>query len=299
MILGMAGWFELSASNKYTAILFNLQERLAPNLACFSVVFNVGKVVGPPLGGWLVAWTIPGMALAIDASSYIFPMASVIWLLKPNRANELRSAGGRSGSLWSAWKECGSTLRHVFRFTALACLVGFFHPGLSPYIASVVVGPSPQALGTFTSVLAAGSIAGGLALRGHSNSWPQRPGWLMGGCLLVTALAQIGMAVGFGLWWSLAMTFLIGAGTACLLTGVNLISQIGAPMELRGRMAALGQISFLGAGGISGIVAAAMAGRLGLMATFGVLGIAGVSLAVLELGARRGIWLRSAGHPSG
>jgi hypothetical protein len=209
----------------------------------------------------------------------------------------LRSAGGRSSSLLAAWRDCGSILRHVFRFTALACLVGFFHPGLAPYIASQVVGPSPQALGTFTSVLAAGSIAGGLALRGNSNRWTRRPGWLMGGCVLLSALAQIGMAASFGLGWSLAMTFLIGAGTACLLAGVNLISQIGAPMELRGRMAALGQMSFLGAGGVSGLLAAAMAGSIGLMPTFATLGSAGVGLAMLELGQRRGIRLRSAARP--
>jgi MFS family permease len=295
--MGIAGSFELTARNKYSALLVNRPEQLAPYLASFAVVFNVGKLVGPPVGGWLVALTGPATALAIDATSYLFPIASVIWLLRPNLEQERRSTGGSAGSLWAAWRECGMVLRHVFRFTALACFVGFFHPGLAPYIASEVIGPSPQALGLFTSVLAAGSIAGGLALRRNSNALAERPGWLMGSCVVVTAAAQIGMAGSFGVWWRLAMSFLIGAGTACLLSGVNLMSQIGSPMELRGRMAALGQISFLGSGGFSGLVAALMAGRIGLMATFLMLGSAGFCLGLLELSRWRALRLRSGGYP--
>ena len=120
------------------------------------------------------------------------------------------------------------TLRHVLRFTALSCLVGFFHPGLAPLISAEVLGPSPQALGIFTSVLAAGSICGGLVLR-HSSVWlSERPGVLMGTCTVVTSLAQMGMASSGNLALSLVMTFLIGGGTASLLSGVNLIGQVGA-----------------------------------------------------------------------
>jgi MFS family permease len=85
---------------------------------------------------------------------------------------------------------------------------------------------------------------------------------------------------------SLAMTFLIGAGTASLLAGVNLISQVGAPMVLRGRMAGLGQIAFLGGGGISGLVAALLSEQIGLRACFGLLGGIGLVLVSLEIWRR-------------
>ena len=237
-------------------------EQLAPYLASFSVVFNVGQTGGSTPGGWLVALTGPSTALAIDAATYLVPIASVIWLLRPHLENWSSAVGQVEGAcLLTAWKDCGSTLRHVLRFTALSCLVGFFHPGLAPLIAAELIGPSPQALGLFTSVLAAGSITGGLVLRRSSQWLSQRPGVLMGTCTVITALAQMGMAWSGPLAFSLVMTFLIGAGTASLLTGVNLIGQVGSPMVLRGRMAGMGQIAFLGAGGISGLMAAGLAGR--------------------------------------
>lgn len=293
LLVGVASTYELTARNKYCALLVEQPEQLAPFLTSFSVVFNVGKLVGPPLGGWLVALAGPAMALAIDASTYLIPIATVVWLLQPNRDLEQRSHAGAGASLGTAWRECGPVLRHVLRFTALACLVGFFHPGLAALIASELLGPSPQALGWFTSVLAAGSVSGGLLLQRHSQVLSRRPAWLLGGCTVLTAVAQLGMAV--ALSWStsggktalsLAITFLIGAGTACLLAGTNLIAQVGAPQVLRGRMAGLGQIAFLGGGGVSGLLAALLTMRLGLLWCFALLGLAGLAMGLRELGLR-------------
>ena len=294
LVVGISSSYELTARNKYCALLVDEPAQLAPYLTSFSVIFNVGKLVGPPLGGWLLALSGPTLALTIDAASYLLPIASVLWLLQPNRAADQRSAGGPQASLATAWRECGPTLRHVLRFTALACLVGFFHPGLAALIAARMLGPSPQALGLFTSVLAAGSIAGGVVLQRNSQALSERPGLLLGSCLVLTAVAQLGMAASNGLTMSLAMTFLIGAGTACLLSGTNLIGQVGAPMVLRGRMAGLGQIAFLGGGGLSGLLAALLSMKVGLQGTFALMGTAGLVLGLSELIRRGGLRLRSA-----
>ncbi len=294
LVVGVASSFELTARNKYCALLVESPRELAPYLTSFSVVFNVGKLVGPPLGGWLVALAGSGMALAVDAATYLIPIGTVLWVLRPRRDLEQRSRAGAGATLHSAWRECGPVLRHVLRFTALACLVGFFHPGLTALIAAELLGPSPQALGLFTSVLAAGSVCGGLVLQRHSQSMSRRPTLLLGGCTVLTAVAQLGMAL--ALSWpespartalSLAMTFLIGAGTASLLAGTNLIAQVGAPQRLRGRMAGLGQIAFLGGGGLSGLMAALLTMRVGLLACFGLLGLAGLGMGIWELGRRR------------
>jgi hypothetical protein len=301
LVVGVASSFELTARNKYTALLVDHPEGLAPYLATFSVVFNVGKLVGPPIGGWLVALTGPAAALAIDAATYLVPIATVMLLLRPDHSREARSDGGdtTSSSLLAAWRDCGSRLRHVLRFTALSCLVGFFHPGLAPLIADRVVGPSPQDLGVFTSVLAAGSICGGLVLQRCSGWFTQRPGLLLGGATTLTALAQLGMADLPAPARGLSMAFLIGMGTALLLAGANLIAQVGSPMVLRGRMAGLAQIAFLGGGGASGLFAAFLTGRIGLGATFGLLGTVGLCLGTAEL-LRRGrmrLPVRSTGFP--
>lgn len=291
LLIGIASTFELTARSKYCALLVDEPAQLAPYLASFSVVFNVGKLVGPPLGGWLLALSGPTTALALDATSYLLPIATIVWLLLPNRSAEqtsLNDGKPRSeANLRAAWDGCGAVLRHVLRFTALACLAVFFHPGLAPLMARQVLDGSPQALGTFTAVLAAGSICGGLVLQRNSRWLSSRPGLLLGGCTLITGVAQVGLGTTRGAAAGLVMTFVIGAGTASLLAGANLITQVGAPQRIRGRMAGLSQIAFLGGGGLSGLLAAVVTLTLGLGACLALLGSVGIALGSLEL-LRRG-----------
>ena len=289
LLVGVASTFELTARNKYCALLVAGPDQLAPYLASFSVVFNVGKLVGPPLGGWLLALTGATTALALDAVTYLLPVATIVWLLVPNRSAEQRSGSAGQGgsahdaSLLSAWRQSGPVLQHVLRFSALACLAVFFHPGLAPLIARRVLGASPQALGNFTAVLAAGSICGGLVLQRYSRGLSNRPGVLLGFCTLITGLAQLGIASSSNAALGLAMTFVIGAGTASLLAGTNLIAQIGSSQRIRGRMAGLSQIAFLGGGGLSGLLAAGLTLTWGLGACFGLLGAVGCALGAGEL----------------
>ena len=147
-------------------------------------------------------------------------------------------------------------------------------------------------LAAFTSVLALGSIAGGLLLQRNSHRFCQRPSLTLAGFALVTAVAQLGMAFGGGVPFVLMMTLLIGAGTAGLLSSSNLITQVGSTQVLRGRMAGLGQIAFLGGGGISGLIAAILTDTMGLQTTFAISGTLGVALALLEIWRRGGSVLK-------
>jgi MFS family permease len=283
--VGVASTYELTARNKYVALLVDEPEQLGPYLASFSVIFNVGKLVGPPIGGLLLAATGPTLALSLDAATYLLPILTLLWLMAPYRERERRSASGSGASLATAWRDCGPALRHVLVFCGLACLVGFFHPGLAPLMALNLLGPSPLALGLFTSVIACGSISAGVVLQRNAQLWSRRPGLLLGGSTVITALGQLGLSLQAPQQWGLAMAFLIGGGTASLLAGTNLIIQVHAPQVIRGRMAGLGQIAFLGGGGISGLMAAGLTAWLpgGLWSCFALLGSFGAALGVVEL----------------
>ena len=87
---------------------------------------------------------------------------------------------------------------------------------------------------------------------------------------------------------SLSMAFAIGAGTAGLLSSCNLITQIGAPQVMRGRMAGLSQIAFLGGGGISGLLAVLLVAITSKTATFALTGGIGAVLALLWIRRRGG-----------
>ncbi|MEY3545015.1 MAG: hypothetical protein RLZZ247_1172, partial [Cyanobacteriota bacterium] len=210
--VGVASTYELTARNKYVALLVDEPAQLGPYLASFSVIFNVGKLVGPPIGGLLLAATGPTLALSLDAATYLLPIITLLWLMAPYRERERRSARGSGASLATAWRDCGPALRHVLLFCGLACLVGFFHPGLAPLMALKLLGPSPLALGLFTSVIACGSISAGVVLQRNATPLSRRPGLLLGVSTVITALGQLGLSLPGSQTWGLAMAFLIGGG---------------------------------------------------------------------------------------
>ena len=82
---GVASTYELTARNKYTALLVERPEDLPGYLTSFSIVFNVGKLLGPPLGGWLLALAGPILALVMDAATFLGPIATLIWVLQARR----------------------------------------------------------------------------------------------------------------------------------------------------------------------------------------------------------------------
>ena len=139
--------------------------------------------------------------------------------------------------------------------TAVLCVISFYHPGLAPLIAFEQLGAKPDRPGPVHQ------CAGGRQHRGWAGAATQQQQVLpttfltLGGFGPITAIAQLGMSCATDAGFSLAMAFLIGAGTAGLLSSCNLITQIGSPQEMRGRMAGLSQIAFLGGGGFSGLLA--------------------------------------------
>ena len=286
LVVGIASTYELTARNKYCALVVKRPEHLGQFLSSFSVVFNVSKLVGPPVSGLLLGWFGATPALLIDTASYLIPIATVMWLLQPHRADVCASSPGE-GSLRVAWQRSGGVVRHTLRFTAVGCLVGFFHPGLVSVIAKETIGPAPYDLGLFTSVLAAGSVSSGILLRHFSGPLTRWPARLLGWSALITGLSQLGMAGDLGPIGSLAMGFGIGAGTTLLLAGSNLIGQLSVEQVMRGRVAGMGQLAILGGGGLSGLLAAGLVTTIGFAPAFAWLGGLGAVLALWEV-ARHG-----------
>ncbi len=289
LIVGCASAYELTARTKYASLLVPEAE-VGAYLASFSVVFNVAKLVGPPIGGFLLTVLSPELTLALDACSYLVPIAVVNFLMTPKRLPELDAAARRRLTLRQAWGQVSASVRRTILFTGVASLIGFCHPALVPIMAVEYIGPDALSLGWFTAAIAVGSIVAGLLLQRHSARAVQQPVLLLGGAALITGLAQILLTrtpvlVALGLPGAAYLgAILIGFGTAALLAGSNVITQARSPLETRGRIAALNQIASLGGGGLSSLMAGALVARLGLQSALLLLGSAGVLVALLHLG---------------
>ena len=218
------------------------------------MTFSVALMVGPMLGGVLVAAVGYAWTYSIDVVTFLAALYAVWRLpsLPPQRAEAAAASGARGGlaSVVEGLRFLGS--RPNLRMTFLADIVAMttaFPRALLPAIGAVVLGGGEAAVGVLLAAMAAGAFLAGLFsapfTRLHAQGWGVYVSILVWGA----AVAAFGGVV----WWAqslpdgdprLTLAFALAAlcmavgGAADSLSGVfrGSILQSATPDHLRGRL---------------------------------------------------------------
>lgn len=218
------------------------------------MTFSVALMVGPVLGGVLVAAVGYAWTYSIDVVTFLAALYAVWRLpsLPPQRGEAAAASGTRGGlaSVVEGLRFLGS--RPNLRMTFLADIVAMttaFPRALLPAIGAVVLGGGEAAVGVLLAAMAAGAFLAGLFsapfTRLHAQGWG----------VYVSILVWGGAVAAFGgvVWWAqslpdgdprLTLAFALAAlcmavgGAADSLSGVfrGSILQSATPDHLRGRL---------------------------------------------------------------
>lgn len=216
------------------------------------MTFSVAMMVGPMLGGVLVAAVGYAWTYSIDVVTFLAALYAVWRLpsLPPQRAAAASGARGGLASVVEGLRFLGS--RPNLRMTFLADIVAMttaFPRALLPAIGAVVLGGGEAAVGVLLAAMAAGAFLAGLFsapfTRLHAQGWGVYVSILVWGA----AVAAFDGVV----WWAqslpdgdprLTLAFALAAlcmavgGAADSLSGVfrGSILQSATPDHLRGRL---------------------------------------------------------------
>jgi len=256
----------------------------ASSLSSLSV--QVGKVLGPVLGGVLVAVAGPRAAFAVDAATFL--VSAVFLIQLPPIAARARPREAGKGF----WSELSEGLAYIVRRPTLTIAIGSMSAALFMIfiidsigvLALKELGVSEALFGVAVGSIGLGTALGALLI----SQWGRRlpPFRLMGVGQLVTgsSVAVLGAAVvlsvrGTGLEWVLVY-FVTGLSAAAIMVTYSFILQIETPRELMGRV-------FATADGVQTVfqllappLGAALAGLYGVGIVFGT---AGAALALVGL----------------
>jgi MFS family permease len=224
------------------AIVPNLVPRteLAGALALSSTQHNVGQILGPSLGGVLLAVSSPAWCYAVDAASWL---ATIVALQLIGRQ---LSEVGRRGQV--SFSSLGDGLRFVrgqpvvLSLMALDFAATFFGGprALLPVYARDILHVGAGGLGVLYAAIAVGSLlaAVGLSMVGQ----PDRAGrWVLLG-IGAYALCVIGFAFSPVFWLSVLLLAGMGAGDAVSSVLRGTVNQLVTPDELRGRVSSVNSI---------------------------------------------------------
>jgi MFS family permease len=269
------------------AFIFQMvgRDELPNAIALNSSVANATRIIGPGLGGLLIAAFGVSICFGIDAISY---MAVVIALLMMNVKELLPiERKGSPPMLRSIGEGLSYTIRNQTIWLALAmflfiCTASINFTVLLPLVASNTLHEGAQVFGLLTACFGLGALIGALiSARLGRATWPIMLISATGfgaGELLLAPQQSVASAV-------LALLF-TGVFYTLYTSNTNSLVQLAAPGYLQGRIAGLYSYIFAGTSSPGSLLAGALADHGGTQLAFIVAGGTALVMAAFGLALR-------------
>lgn len=233
------------------------REELAAGLTLNITARHIATIVGPAIGGTIVAVAGLSTAYTIDAVSYGAVIVALVAITADIRGPLIGRGGGPRALL-----EGLAFVRHnplVISMMGLDFLATFFGSvqALLPVYARDILHVGAQGLGLLYTATSVGAMVGAIVLSGRGRIHAQ------GLALLASIAAYGGFVVAFGFartFW-LAALFLGASGAADTVSTVlrGSILQLATPDSLRGRVSAVHMAFAMGGPQLGQLRAGAMA----------------------------------------
>jgi MFS family permease len=285
-VMGIANALDMPTRQSMMVELVG-RDDLMNAIALNSGVFNAARIVGPALGGVLIARYGVALAFFVNGVTYLPVIAALLAMRPPPPARAPRR--GRLG------EEIADGLRYARRTPLIALVLGLVcaisvftinHNVTVPLLARDVLGEEVRGFGFLMAAVGVGAVAGAALLAQFGRGRPPA-GALIGGGLALSA-GILGLSAVREFWLAAAVLFVVGLVQILLLSSCNTTLQVTVPDELRGRVMSLYTFVFAGVSPFGAFFIGSIAEAFGPPAAFAAGGGLGLAC-VLALGLR---WAR-------
>lgn len=277
LLLGTIYAIDTPVRQSMTARLVEDPKNLSSAIALNGLGFNLSRLVGPSIGGLVVAAYGEGTCFLLNVATYAITIAFLVRIRMKNGGQIRSLAGGLSAGFRYALGTLN--MRVMLLLTGAIALCGLPYTVLLPYFAKNVFGGNADALGVLMSAMSLGGVCAALYSLGM-RSMPAVPG-LMYKAAMLLGMMMIVLPQMPGLWWAVipiatagGCTFLIGNGTTTMI-------QMLVPDELRGRMMSIFSMLWFGLVPVGSLIAGAVADVIGPERTVAIGGLITIMSGVL------------------
>jgi MFS family permease len=265
------------------------REDLTAAITLNGVQFNLSRVIGPAIGGLLLGLAAPSWLFVINSISFLGVVGVI--LTTPDAPAPPRTGERAWQPIWAAVRYAFTTRgpAELIIATALFSMLGTPLLRMMPILVAQVYGQEEAAYGTLLSVMGAGAVVGGLALRFVPTWYPKHHFVPLSVALGGVSIVLFAAADSFAL--ALIAIFVVGVFWMWAFNPAFAALQMLVPDHMRGRvLSTASTLSFgtmpLGALA-AGWIAHAFAGRsddgFGVQVGVGVLALALVGVGVAML----------------
>ena len=291
--LGFVNMFDNPARQTFVIEMVG-KEDLPNAVSLNSVLMNGARVVGPAIGGVLIATVGLATCFLVNAASYV---AVIVGLSLMNGR-----ALHRTGTVERAKGQLRAGLRYVWRtpgirdpliLVAVVGTLAYNFQVLLALFAKYTFGAGAGGYSALTACMGAGAVVGGLivASRNRPNIHRLTGIGMIFGCLICA------LAVSPTLLVALVVVVPMGAFSIAFIATANATLQLRADPSMRGRVMALYAIAFLGTTPIGAPLVGWIATQTNPRVAFLVGGVSTVVAAGVTLLRHRREHARAAGSP--
>ena len=261
--LGAVNAFDIPVRQSFTVEMLNDREDLSNAIALNSSMVNAARLIGPSVGGILIALAGEGVCFLVNALSYIAVLLSLMMMKMPR----WEYAGDAGRSVILQLKEGFSyvfnfmPIRAILMLLSVMSLVSGGVQALMPVFARDIFHGGSKTLGLLMAASGLGALVGAIYLAGRKN--------VLGLSKVIAATAAL-----FGLGviifsrtslLALALPVLLFAGFGMMvqMASSNIILQSVVEEDKRGRVKSFYTMAFMGLSPFGSLLAGSLAEKIG------------------------------------
>jgi MFS family permease len=262
MVQGIINAFDTPARQSFVVEMITDRNDLPNAIALNSSMVNLSRVIGPSIGGVIIAAVGEAWCFLLDGLSYVAVIGSLMAMrvvMRPRAA----TTTAISEELRDGFRYVSSfpPVRSALLLLALVSTMGMPYTVLMPAVSRDMLHGDSNTLGLLMTASGLGALAGALYLASRHT---------VVGLGRVIAIAASAFGVGLVLFsfsrnliLSLVLLPIAGAGMMVTMASTNTFLQTIVDERLRGRVMAFYAMAFLGTAPIGSLLAGVAANRIG------------------------------------
>jgi MFS family permease len=260
---GVINAFDMPARQAFVVEMVEKREDLANAIALNSSMVNAARLLGPSIGGVVIAAVGEGWCFAFDGISYLAVIASLLAMNITPRLTKAIKETNVLQQFREGWSYVTGfpPISKILLLLALVSLVGMPYTVLMPIFANEILHGDSNTLGFLMAASGIGALSGALFLAsrksvvGLGKFIPIMAG-VFGAGLIAFSFSKT-------LWLSLLLMVVTGLGFMVQMAVSNTLLQTIVEEDKRGRVMSFYTMAFMGTAPFGSLLAGSIAEKIG------------------------------------
>lgn len=275
--LGAVHAVDIPARQSFMLEMLDTPEDLPNAIALNSTLVNLGRLVGPALGGVVAAMMGASVCFLLNGLSFLSVIAALLFMRLPAATKKTVHRHILHNMLEGfqyAWRVV--PIRSTLLLMSLVSLVAVPYVSLLPAMARHGLSCEAGGYGLLVAAAGMGALLGAVHLAGRRSAIGLER--VMGVAPCVMGVALVVFAWNHSFWVALVLMGMVGMGQMLLIASGNTLLQTMVDDDKRGRVMSFYSLSFMGVMPLGNLLAGVAARHIGTswtLTTGGILCVAG------------------------